>query len=88
MNISSADKKILLDLLKDLSQCYSRAICNDYTLPAAISAEEKSDLQLDVLKFVQSVPDFEDDDPIFAARMVLGNNMLLVHYLINKLENA
>lgn len=85
MNISTADQKILLEFLKDLSNRYSRACSNDYTIPA-LNAEQTSQLRTDVLQFVQSVPDFENEDPIFAAQMVLRNDMLLVHYLIHKIE--
>lgn len=84
--ITTADQKILLEFLNDLSNRYARAGCNDYTAPS-FTAEQTSVLHKDVLKFVQSVPDFKDEDPIFAAKMVLGNNMLLVHYLMHKIEN-
>lgn len=87
MKISTADQKILMDFLKDLSNRYSRAGCNDYTLPA-LSPEQTSQLRTDVLQFVQLVPDLENEDPIFAAQMVLGNDMLLVHYLIHKIEGC
>lgn len=88
MNMSSADKKILLEFLNNLSERYSRAGCNDYTLPDTLSAEEKANVHTDVLKFVQSTPDFKNEDPIFAAKMVLGNDMLLVHYLVDKIEKS
>lgn len=88
MNITAADKKILLDFLHDLSNRYGRAGCNDHTLPATITAEEKENLHTDVLRFVQSQPDFQSEDPIFAAQMVLGNDMLLVHYLMDKIEKS
>lgn len=88
MKMNAADKKILLEFLSDLSERYSRAGCNDYTLPDTLSAEEKANVRTDVLEFVQSIPDFQDEDPIFAAQMVLGNDMLLVHYLMNKIEKS
>jgi len=88
MNITPADKKILLNFLNDLSNRYARAGCNDHTLPATITAIEKEELHTDVLRFVQSTHDLENEDPIFAAQMVLGNDMLLVHYLMDKIEKS
>lgn len=88
MNMSAADKKILLKFLNDLSDRYGNDGCNDYTLPSNLSAEEIKVLRGDVLEFVQSKPDFEEDAPNDAVKSVLGTNWLMVCYLIDKIEKS